>query len=186
MMGTGGSPPICSVSAATTTFCSGGILDVGAADALGAGYNIAPIVQNNLPPFVSGGIDTNQIFVKAFDVRLSMSTTPTTYLSTFRVASAVGLIPSGGASRAVGQIEVIPVAIARTFLGSIAADGSISSTSIIVGVRPVATKDSLELVGAYVDFPVQLCNGCAKNFGSVSDAGVRQVSSCFAQQPNGC
>jgi len=138
-----------------------GIIDVGAVKAGASGYVAAPVVQNLLPAdTTSTGVDVNGMFVKAFDVKINDSRVPGGFHN-FRQPVAAGYLASGGTNRAAASFEILPREAVIGLTGLNLVVGALpSGPPIVVSVRPVVTRASLELVGAYVDFPIDVCDGC--------------------------
>jgi len=151
----------CVADPMTMTIRGRGTLDIAAVQAGLPGYIAAPIVQNLLPTdTMSTGIDVNGMFVKGFDIKISDSRVPAGYRS-FRQPNAAGFVSSGGTSKVAVDVEILPREAVLGLTGLNLTKGAApSGTPIIASVRPVVTRASLELVGAYVDFPIDICDGC--------------------------
>jgi hypothetical protein len=142
-----------------------GVLDAGLVVKGGTrGYVANAVIANNLPTRIlgtSGGIETNAIQVIGLDVELI----PTSQIAgalpasqrNFRITAAGGIaMPGMGA--VVVPAEIIPAQVAALVAPAITP--SLLRPKITARLRPVGTHAGSELVGAPVDFPVEICNFC--------------------------
>ncbi len=158
----------CVADPASMTVLGRGVLDIAAVQAGTPGYIAAPVVQNLLPTdTATTGVDVNGMFVKAFDIKISDSRVPGGFHS-FRQPNAAGFLSSGGSSKVSVAVEILPREAVLGLTGLNLTKGAApAGTPIVVSIRPVVVRASLELVGAYVDFPIDICDGCV-----VVDAGM--------------
>lgn len=169
------SDTMCQPSTASPTIQTGGLLDVGIANAGASqgyhGYFVAPVVQNNLierATMTSG--ETDAIDLIGFDVQLipdagdpqvgaAINGLPAANRNFF-YSVAGGRLPPGGMTQVAVSVEVVNIDTARVLASAITTTGSRSQPPILVHIRPVGMRAGLRLNGGWIDFPLRLCKFC--------------------------
>jgi hypothetical protein len=152
---------VCSVPAAPTTDYRGsGVLDATlVANPLATGYQLYPVVQNNLNGNVmgqtSGTTDPNlfNIALTRADIKLRDAVSGRAIGQDFSVPTYKLLTAGSTASMAV---EAIPKSLV----------GSLGTDKVMIKLTMVGDRDGAEIRSNEMDFMVTVCNGCL-----VSDLG---------------
>jgi hypothetical protein len=125
------------------------------------GYDLFLAVQNNIALQPGMTIDTASFFVNSFDVELETigpvgNAIPDSMRQFNYPASSVRVTPG---SVVGGHVEAVPGSLA----GPIAGLSDDPLGTIVAHVRPVATRAEEQVVGAFAEFPIKVCNGCLTN-----------------------
>ncbi len=183
----------------TTTMCAAdptgmtsvaeGLLDVGLASISQQGYVLAPVVGNHLLEQANASTpELNAIQLIGFDVKLQpdanlANVIPPGQLQFFIPSAGGRLVP---AAEAAAPIQVIPMTVVNELATAVAPGGSVMPL-IVASVRPVGARSGSDLDGAFVDFPILICNDCLSHPTQACPAAgfpvaEVQLGGCFLQQ----
>jgi hypothetical protein len=141
-----------------------GVWDVGLAATFDTSYAVFFGIKNALMPLSSSPIEQQAFYVNSYDVQLEP------------IGAVEAAVPSGRRefNVPVGSQRLGPgdtggdavVALPADLAKGLAALSADPLGTIVVHVRPVATRAEEQVHGAYAGFPVEICNGClTENFG---------------------
>ena len=152
----------CVASATATTARNRGVLDLGLVAVGGDGYNLYPLIRNNLldrSATVPAG--TDDIAVLGLDVQLLPDAALALVLPTASrnfFAGSFGGVIGPTDETAMGAL-VIPRAQALTLSDAVTAD-LIDAPELTVRVRAVGTRQSEKTHSNWITYPVQICRWC--------------------------
>jgi hypothetical protein len=145
-------------SSATMTAESAGILDVGLVEAGFDGYEVYPLLFNNLVNRASTTVttrDTIQITGAQVQLQGALANTLPSSQTSFSLSSYGGTVfPNQTQGMSV---NVIPAQVALQ-MGNFIAAGQ--SAPVIAHFRVTGVRAGGELDSGYVDYPITVCRGC--------------------------
>jgi hypothetical protein len=163
--------PTCSISATNMFSVSEGILDVGLVQAISIahGYEAFAVISNNLPDrTVATDVQRDAIYLVGTDVELTLTgnlagSLPATQQKFSTLSAGQRLNPGAGGMMGDSvalAVEIIPRQIAEQLAGVVQVGGDPGQQIVIAHVKPVGTHAGSQVVGAAVDFPVEICKFC--------------------------
>jgi hypothetical protein len=168
----------CVVQVSSTTTQTQGLLDVGIVASTGApGYTVFPVVKNNLNPTMTTGttaqVERNSVTVTGANVELKpdaslASAIPANQRKFFVAAGAGRLDPQG---TAVFGIEAIPRPVALELANVVQTGVGNAIPRVTASISPVGDRSGDTIVGAAVDFPIEICKFCLSGTPAACPAG---------------
>ena len=151
----------CTVPTDDMTTISQGAWDVELAKLFGLGYVLSFNVENQLQVQTGTTIDEQAYYINSYDVQLE----PIGAVATGLPAGNRNFnVPSGSIRLAPGDIAGASVlALPPDLIGGLDSLTQDPLGTILVHLRPVATRAEEQVVGAYVQFPIEICKGCLTN-----------------------
>jgi hypothetical protein len=161
---------VCSISATNMFSVSQGILDVGLVQSISIshGYEAFAVVSNNLPDRTTAtDVQRDAIYLVGTDVELTLTGSlagalPASQQKFSTISAGQRLNPGmmGMGDQVALAVEVIPRQIAEQLAAVVPAGGDPGQQIVIAHVKPVGTKSGSQVVGAAVDFPIEICKFC--------------------------
>jgi hypothetical protein len=156
-----------------------GLLDL--ANVTTSGYIAVPVIRNNLMSLVNG-IEYNAIQLVGANVKLSQVGGAPLVLpsgqSSFFYAAAAGRLDPGGTAPMF--VEALPAPAAKSLAGMVPAGGLFT---LIAEIRPVGMRQSDQVIGGPIQFPIDICSGCLDTTVACPlPKGTVATTPCFPQQ----
>ena len=149
---------MCKFDPTVTVNQTRGSYDLAMANVIHSGYYANFVVSNNLQPLSGVRIDTQDYSVSSFDVVLDV-TGPITQVippsaRSFNYKSGTIRLLPGGLAAANAQV-IDPQYVAQMIALKVDQPGT-----ILAHIRAVATRGENQIVSAYSDLPIDVCNDC--------------------------